>query len=193
MREDSQWTYFQSRLSKILPEEDAFEKIAVINPAEYLGLPSSKEDQGKPNIQRYVAFVAQNKERLRRKSAQWLCAALTATYGDLFDFSDTPQGLGWQRNNQAHVATYKFFRYGKDGHDGYMYPSHYDLRFAGSPGLKLRQLQYWNKEHEDAAIFDKKCAAMARRFDKFLLANGVIYEKDFSCSKSVEKLTQCFR
>jgi predicted TIM-barrel fold metal-dependent hydrolase len=192
LREENHWAYFQAKLSQTSLGQSAFNKIAVDNPADFLGLPKKPDDPGKTNIQRYSDFIARHQGSLKRDAAPWLQAAVKAGYGDTVDLKGSPNAAAWSRNNQAHVATYKFFRYGKDGKEGYMYRFHYEPGFAGSAGLKLRQLQYWNKEHEDAQIFNKKCDAMARRFDSFLINNGVAYENSISAAQAVDQLSEVF-
>ncbi len=101
-------------------------------------------------------------------------------------------GPAWSKNNQAHVATYKFFRFGKTGKTGYMYSIHHDLGFAGSSELKLRQMQYWNKEHEDPAVFGKTWGAHGPGFDKFLTSNGVAYEQGVDKRRALSELSAAF-
>lgn len=193
LREENHWAYFKAKFAETTLKEEAFRRIAEDNPSDFLGLPKDQNDPGKPNIQRYADFIVQHRDRLKRDAAPWLQAAVNAKLDQPLALKGAPVAAGWSRNNQAHVATYKFFRYGRDGEDGFMYRSHYDLRFDGSSGLKLRQLQYWNKEHEDAQIFNRKCAAMARRFDKFLITNGVAYEDSLSTKQAVRELTEVFK
>ncbi|MEJ2156435.1 MAG: amidohydrolase family protein [Desulfobacteraceae bacterium] len=193
LREENHWAYFEAKLAETSLGNQAFKRVAQDNPSDFLGLPKNSDDPGKANIQRYADFIVQNRSHLKRDAAPWLQAAVKAKIGHPIELKGSLVTPGWSRNNQAHVATYKFFRFGRDGEDGFMYRSHYDLRFAGSSGLKLRQMQYWNKEHEDAQIFNRKCAAMARRFDKFLTSNGVAYEGSFSSKQVVKVLTGVFK
>ena len=86
------------------------------------------------------------------------------------------------------MLTYQFLRF-----EVKQVPAqHHPLRFDGSGKLRLRQLGYWLKEHEDAAIFAQRVGENARNLDVFLRHNGAAYEGDYDTGPARERLAALF-
>lgn len=166
LREENFWRYFERRLTA-----DEFAQMTEANPARFLGLPTGNSSLTWA-LDNYVHFVAANSDRCAARPADWLDRAIRRTFGDAVTFDVSQFGPRWSRNNLAHVWLYLHLR------DNQMMPSRRPP-FAEAGGLMLRELQYWTKEHDPPAIFDRKRAALAERIDMIFTHSGAEYESGF--------------
>ena len=174
LTEDSFWRYFESHLT---PAE--FAQIAEKSPRRYLGLPDDDGQGARPNILNHLAFLKRNRTRVGDAPLAWV---LKASPGVTF----TPVRVNprWSPNNRAHVLTFKYFRF-----EAKEIPSQFHAGgFAAAGKLRLRQLTFFRKDHEDAAFFDQRRFADAVNLDVFLRANGGSYEGDLDRDGAVQRI-----
>jgi predicted TIM-barrel fold metal-dependent hydrolase len=170
------WNYFQNKLT---PAE--FRQIATDGPRQFLGLPDDNGSGARPNVARYLAFLNRNRNRVGDMPTAWVRAALP---GVVF----VPERVNprWSPNNRAHVLTFKFFRFDVNQ----IPPQHHNDKFADSGKLRLRQLGYFTKDHEDAATYNKRRRSTAMKMDAFLRTNGATFEGDFEPKAAVDRIDQ---
>jgi len=166
VREDNLWRYFEAQFTTA-----QFKRITETNPVAFLGLPAPDGTGARANIQRHLNWISEHRTDVQRIPAEWVLTAIEATSVTPIRF--TPSGLGpaWSVNNQAHVATWKYLRIAQ------MYPSQQQQSFNDAGSLRLRDLMYWNKEHEAPGIFTNKCRLVASGLHDSLIAAGVRYEE----------------
>ena len=170
------WGYFESRLT---PPE--FARIAEENPREFFGLPDESTGAGmRPNIARHVAYLVAHKDQVGADPAAWLRAVTPGV-----TFVARRARPSWTPNNQAHFYTYRYLR-------DLMTSGYQALGFERSGALRMRQLTYWQKEHESAALFTQRCEANARKLASFCVTNGAVYEGTYTDTSAVERLTEMF-
>ncbi len=170
------WHYFESKLT---PPE--FRKIAEENPRVFFGLPDESTGEGmRPNIQRHVAYLVSHRDRVGAEPAAWLRAVTPGV-----TFVVRRASPSWTPNNQAHFYTYRYLR-------ELMTPGYQALGFERSGALRMRQLTYWQKEHESAAVFAQRCEANARKLASFCVVNGATYEGTYTDTAAVERLIELF-
>lgn len=175
--DQSFWQYFEQTLSA-----ESFAKAAEHAPRIFLGLPDRQGAGMRPNIARHVAFLEDRRDRVGAPPAAWVSTVSGAVY------TPTRANPRWSPNNRAHVFTYKFFR-----HVVKQIPSHHhDLGFAGAGKLRLRQMGYWTKEHEDAALFEQRRVDNAVKLEAYCRTNGAGYEGDYDRDTSIAKLADLF-
>ena len=169
------WRYFEQHLTS-----DEFREITEEAPRRFLGLPAADGTGMLPNIERLLAFLEQNRDRVGAEPATWVRSAIpsvtfTPRLGDPF----------WTPNNSAHFYTYRYLR-------DLMTPSHAQLGFSRSAMLRLRQLTYWQKEHESAVLFKQRTESNARKLTAFCKANGATYEGRYDDDGAVSRLAEIF-
>lgn len=103
-RDDSYRKYFVDHLD----DTALFDKMAVDNPARYLGLPVRGTDMGQ-NMRRYLDFVYNNSSQCRSQPPAWLVAAIAASGRAVPKF----RNADWDFTNPAH--RYLFFHLGRQG------------------------------------------------------------------------------
>jgi predicted TIM-barrel fold metal-dependent hydrolase len=103
-RDDSYRKYFVDHLD----DPALFDKMAVENPARYLGLPVQGAAMGK-NISRYLDHILKNSSKCRSQPPAWLVAAIAASGQEVPKF----RNRDWDHANPAH--RYLFFHLGKKG------------------------------------------------------------------------------
>ncbi len=165
VREDNLWNYFSANFT---PAQ--FDAITQTNPIAYLGMPAADGTGARPNIQRHLAWLAQHRTDVQRIPAGWVIAGTTALTGQPVAFFASALGPAWSVNTPAHVATWQYIRAAQ------MYPSQQQQSFNACGTILLRELMYWNKEHESADIFSDKCKLVAMGLDDALNAAGATYE-----------------
>lgn len=180
VREENFWTYFEERLTG-----SEFKQMAERNPARFLGLPTGNAALSQP-MQNYMHFVARNSTRCAALPAPWLDRAIKRELGEEVMFNVTGFGPRWTRNNLAHAWLFIYLR------DNQMVPSRRPA-FAEAGGLMLRELQYWTKEHDPPAIFDRKCAALAERIDLVFSRSGATYETGYDQQTVRRRLGEAVR
>jgi predicted TIM-barrel fold metal-dependent hydrolase len=179
LQERNFWRYFEQRLTG-----GEFAQMTQTNPAQFLGIPVGNASLSWA-LQNYVHFIADNSDRCASRPAEWLQRAITRQFGDAVTFTVSDFGPRWSRNNLAHVWLFLFLR------DNQMVP---DRRpeFADAGALRLRELQYWTKEHDPPAIFDRKRAALAERIDMLFTASGATYEAGYDRTTARHHLGDAF-
>lgn len=170
------WRYFQARLTA-----HQFEQMSEVAPRQFLGLPRSDGQAARANIKRYARFVAANRSAVGHKPTSWLSRLIETTVGEV-TFTVRRINPHWTRNNEAHFRTHAFFA-GEQ-----MYRRHRALRFDEAGYLRLRQMQYWNKEHEAPAIFRAKCLDLAENFDTHARINGAQGEDGFDATHTINEI-----
>jgi hypothetical protein len=169
------WRYFEQKLTA-----DEFRQITEEAPRRFLGLPAADGTGLQPNIERHLAFLEQNRERVGADPAPWVQAALPTV-----TFTPRTSDPYWTPNNRAHYYTYLYLR-------DLMTASHTELGFARAGALRLRQLTYWNKEHESAVLFKKRVEDNARMLANFCKTNGAQYEGRYKDDSAVPRLAELF-
>lgn len=169
------WRYFEQQLS---PPE--FRQITEEAPQRFLGLPDATGAGMLPNIERHLAFLESVRERVGAEPAPWVLNALPAVA-----FTARTSDPYWTSNNHAHFFTYRYLR-------DLMTPSQVSLGFARSGALRLRQLTYWQKEHESPMLFTQRTEANARKLAAFCKVNGAIYEGAYDDDAAVSRLAALF-
>ena len=169
------WKYFEQHLTA-----GEFRQITEEAPRRFLGLPASDGTGMLANIERHLAFLERNRERVGAEPTEWVRAALpnvvfTARTNDPF----------WTPNNQAHFYTYRYLR-------DLMTASHSALGFVRAGVLRLRQLTYWQKEHESPVLFQQRTEGNARKLAAFCKANGALYEGSYDDDAAVSRLAELF-
>ncbi|HUF30871.1 MAG TPA: amidohydrolase family protein [Gemmatimonadaceae bacterium] len=169
------WRYFEQQLT---PPE--FRQITEEAPQRFLGLPDSTGAGMLPNIERHLAFLESARERVGAEPAPWVSSALPTV-----TFTARTSDPYWTPNNHAHFYTYRYLR-------DLMTPSHVQLGFARSGALRLRQLTYWQKEHESPALFTQRTESNARKLAAFCKVNGAVYEGAYDDDVAVSRLAAVF-
>ena len=169
------WRYFERHLSAA-----EFRQITEEAPRRFLGLPESNGTGMLPNIERHLAYLEQNRERVGTEPAAWVRAALPGV-----TFTPRVSDPFWTPNNQAHFYTYRYVR-------DLMTSSHAQLGFSRSGQLRLRQLTYWQKEHESPTLFQQRTESNARKLASFCKVNGAAYEGTYDDDGAVMRLAEVF-
>jgi predicted TIM-barrel fold metal-dependent hydrolase len=169
------WRYFEHHLTA-----DEFRQITEEAPRRFLGLPAPDGSGILPNIERHLAFLEGNRERVGAEPAPWVRAALPAV-----TFTPRLSDPFWTPNNHAHFYAYRYLR-------DLMTPSHVQLGFSRSGVLRLRQLTYWQKEHESPVLFKQRTESNARKLVAFCKANGASYEGSYDDDGAVSRLAEVF-
>jgi len=166
LREENFWKYYERRFTTA-----EFAKMSEANPARFLGLPVGNARLPWA-LQNYMQLVSENSDRCASRPAEWLQRAITRQFGDTIEFQVSDFGPRWSRNNLAHAWLFMFLR------DNQMVPSRRP-KFAEAGALMLRELQYWTKEHDPPAIFERKRAALAERIDIIFTESGAKHEAGY--------------
>jgi predicted TIM-barrel fold metal-dependent hydrolase len=174
IREDNHWRYFQSKFTVT-----QLRLIAESNPLTFLGLPGVGSAGLTRNIQRHLDWLYTRRNDVSTEPAAWVLRALKQNYGDVV-FTVNALSWRWSPNNEAHFRCWRFFG------NNQMYPHHQKVGFADAGGLLVRQMRYWNKEHEAPEIFQRKCAAVAEHMNAFFLNANAKHENAHS-RKTVER------
>ncbi|HSJ62646.1 MAG TPA: amidohydrolase family protein [Gemmatimonadaceae bacterium] len=169
------WKYFERHLTA-----DEFRQITEEAPRRFLGLPAAAGTGARPNIERHLAFLASQSDRVGAEPSAWVRAALPGVA-----FTPRTHDPFWTPNNQSHFYTFRYLR-------DLMTPSHQQLGFSRCGALRLRQLTYWQKEHEAAVLFAQRTEANARRLAAFCKANGATYEGSYDDDSAVTRLAELF-
>ncbi|MGI8842443.1 MAG: amidohydrolase family protein [Gemmatimonadaceae bacterium] len=169
------WRYFEKQLT---PPE--FRQITEDAPQRFLGLPDATGSGMLPNIERHLAFLESVRERVGAEPAPWVLNALPTVA-----FTARTSDPYWTPNNHAHFFTYRYLR-------DLMTPSHVSLGFSRSGALRLRQLNYWQKEHESPVLFTQRTEANARKLAAFCKVNGAVYEGAYDDDGAVTRLATLF-
>lgn len=180
VREDNLWDYFQTNFSAA-----AFEQITVTNPVAFLGLPKADGTGTRPNIARHLQWLAAHRTEISGAPSQWAQNGIRSLIPG--DITFNPQALGprWTLNNTAHHYTWFYLK------EKQMYPTEAALSFSDAGLVRVRQLQYWNKEHEAPEIFVAKCAAVARGLHQYL-AKFARYEEGVDPASAIETFEKLF-
>ncbi len=170
------WRYFQARLTA-----HQFVQMSEVTPRQFLGLPRSDGQGARPNIKRYAHFIAAHSGAVGHKPSPWLAQLIEATVGGV-TFTVQRVNPHWSRNNEAHFRAHAFFA------SEQMYRRHRALRFDEAGYLRLRQMQYWNKEHEAPSIFREKCLDLAENVDTHVRINGATGENGASATHTINEI-----
>lgn len=183
LREDNQWDYFASALTK--PQ---FEQMAVKNSAEFLGLrPGAQMAEMNPTFRKYVANVSRQLNRLQTYPADWLAKAILSQNPAAVFPSAKLKKTTWNMNNKAHLYCWKFFRKTQ------MFDFQRKHTFEEAGDMLLRQFKYWNKEHESSELHEGKIVTVATELDKALLKIGADYETGFKQNKARDRLRETLK
>ncbi len=184
LREDNHWRYWQSQFS-----EEEFRQIAEVNAARFLGLPDAAGAGAQPNIERHLEFIYAKRYELESIPAPWVAAAVRQTRGGNVSFEANSLGGRWSKNNEAHYWVWQFWR-------GLMRPEHENLPFTECGGLLMRQMVFWNKEHEASEIFEAKCMEQAENMNTFFLDErnaGAAFEREVDRRKAEAAMCEVIR
>jgi predicted TIM-barrel fold metal-dependent hydrolase len=173
VREDNLWRYFETRFTTA-----QLKRITETNPVAYLGLPGSKGNGARPNILRYLNWLVERHADVLRMPSEWALTAIEAVIAPGTTFTPSALGPSWSANNQAHIAAWQYLRAEQ------MYPSQQEKSFNDCGTIRLRELMYWNKEHESPEIFANKRELVAADLDDALRRAGVAYEKNKTSSSA---------
>ena len=174
--EEPYWRYFMDHL-----DADELRKIMEVAPARFLGLPVNGSAPRK-NIQRHIAWLEARATLVGDAPTSWVTS--------LTDVQFTPVRVNphWSLNNRAHVFLYKFLRY-----EVKQIPKDLvAIGFEGAGKVRLRQLGYFTKDHEPAAMFENRCRENAVNLDLFLRNNGAAYEGDYTRQSAVDGVRMVF-
>jgi predicted TIM-barrel fold metal-dependent hydrolase len=161
LREDNHWRYWQAKLS-----DADFTQIAETNPAAFLGLPNAGGAGATRNITRYLDFLCLKRFELEAELPAWALKAIKRAYGENVTVMVNPFGSRWSPNNEAHYWVWQYWR-------TQMWPQQQGLKFLECGGLLMRQMMFWNKEHEAPEIFQRKVMEQAENMNTtFLDAKG---------------------
>jgi predicted TIM-barrel fold metal-dependent hydrolase len=161
--------WFTSRLT---PAECA--QVMEDAPRRFLGLPDAHGAGMRPNIRRFVDFLA-TQPAVGDDPPAWLRQAA----GGPFTVRHTDPL--WTPNNHAHMLAWRFFQRHMSAAQKTM-----DFRTAGQ--LRLRQLAYWNKEHVTAHVFRKDCRAVALALGSLAKGSGGAFEGGYDDARAVDAL-----
>lgn len=149
---EAYWRYFNSKLG-----DAAFTRIAEENPRRFLGLGAADgSEEMAANMVRHLDYLAANRRWVGAVPPAWVTTALQERRPDPVTFRVSRYGGEWTPNNEAHVRTYRFF-----GNEQ-MFATHRELKFEACGQLYMRQMKYWNREHEGAGVAQRKASAVAR-------------------------------
>jgi hypothetical protein len=177
LREENYWNYFERQLTAA-----EFEKMAGTNARAYLGL-RGEAPAPKKNIENYVRFIYGAKHRMIRSASAWVKDDVKTFFGPTATLPDPGLGPQWTWNNEAHARTWSIMK-------DQMRPADRNLEFADAGRLRLRQMQYWNKEFEDSSIWAQKLAAMAENIDSGCRANKAVFEVGYDVNKALGELKE---
>jgi predicted TIM-barrel fold metal-dependent hydrolase len=179
VRDDNFWKYFEDKFSA-----DDWEQITEINPRAFLGLPKDDGTAARPNIQRHVNWLIAHKNDVQCLPAAWALQAANVAAGAPVEFVATALGPKWSGTNPAHVAVWRYL-------GNYEFrPPEQALTFEDAGSVKLRQLKYWNVEHESPDISLNKRRLVADGLHRALLASGVQIEPAFTAVSAEEALIE---
>lgn len=181
LREENYWAYFTERLSA-----PALRRLTEANPARFLGFGPGAALSWP--LERYVEVVAEQAPKVEARPAPWLLEAVRARFGDAVTFDVSDFGPAWTANNEAHFRVYRVLR-----RQQFFSHQRERLRFAEAGAVRVRELQYWNKEHEAPALFQRKAEALAEQLDVYFRANGADYEAGVDRAAAVRRLAEAFR
>ena len=174
--EEPYWRYFMEHLG-----DDQLRAIMETAPSRFLGLPVDGAPPRR-NIERHVAWLEARANQVGAEPAPWVAGLSGAR------FSPTRANPRWSPNNRAHVHLFQFLRFEvkqipKDFHP---------LGFDGAGRVRLRQLGYFTRDHEPAALFENRCKENAVNLDAFLRNAGAAYEGDHGRESAVGQLKGMF-
>jgi predicted TIM-barrel fold metal-dependent hydrolase len=169
------WKYFELHLTAA-----EFQQITEEAPRRFLGLPGPDGTGALPNIERHLAYLEANRDRVGAEPSAWVRAALPGVA-----FTPRVNDPFWTPNNHAHFYTFRYLR-------DLMTPSHAQLGFTRAGPLRLRQLTYWQKEHESPVLFQQRTEANARKLAAFCKVNGALYEGSYDDDAAVARLAELF-
>jgi hypothetical protein len=161
-----------------------FAKITEKNPAEYLGM-GNENRTASENIENYVRYIYSQANNIERKASPWLSKEVKTLFGHATTLPVPDLGSKWAWNNDAHFYTYSFMK-------KRMRKSHQKLDFKAAGRLRMRQMQYWDKEFAAISIWEKKLMDMSEKLESFCRANGAEPEKGFNPAKAEKELREAF-
>lgn len=173
MADDSFWQYFVAKLPA-----PVFQQMAGEAPRRFLGLPMADGTGIRPNMQRFVDFIASHRDAVGAEPTPWLRAAAGGTFAVL------PSIPGWNPKNHAHFYTYSYAL-------RVMTPADTHLGFPKSADLPLRRLTYWIGGPGSLG-FDTRCEGNALKLAAFCKAAGAVYEGEYDDDSAVEQLANVF-
>jgi amidohydrolase family protein len=176
LADEHYWQYFAARLS-----DAEFQWITEDTPRLFLGLPNDTGIGERANMRRFVSFVVENRDRLGAEPTRWV-RQLVGRFHGAITFSVSRTDAGWSPNNEAHYQTFRFFRREQ------LAGEHERMVFEETKHLRLRQMLYWNREHDGADIFQRKCYMLAEHLDEFFRKRGAADEEGSDRSRAVAKL-----
>lgn len=175
--EEAYWRYYMDHLTAA--EQRLIMETA---PSRFLGLPVDGLS-ARRNIERHVAWLEARANQVGAEPVAWV-TALTDVH-----FTPTRSNPRWTANNRAHVHLYQFLRF-----ETKQIPKDLQsLQFEQSGKLRLRQLGYFTKEHEPAAMFENRCRENAVNVDAFFRNAGAAYEGEYTQQSAIEKLKGLFK
>ena len=179
LKEESFWNYFEKRFS-----EPEFLQMVDRNAREFLGLrkPEAAPEQ---NITNYFRFLYSSRDRIESKPAAWVEQEIKVIFGEAATMPEPGLGTRWAWGNRVHARTWIFMK-------EQMRPEDKGLSFEEAGKLRLRQMQYWNREFEDKSIWDQKRAAMAENLDSAFWANKAHYGYGYDEGKALGLLEEVF-
>jgi hypothetical protein len=127
----------------------------------------------RPNIARYVEFM-KAQPSVGADPADWL-RAVAGT-----GFTVRRGAAGWSPNNFAHRLTHSFLK-------RHMGATHKGLEFEKAAPLRLRQLNYWNKEHVSESVFRNDCRAVAIALASACAGSGATFEGTYDANSAVDR------
>ena len=133
----------------------------------------------------YIRYIYFQRKNIERKAAPWLTEEVKALFGSSATLPVPDLGTKWAWNNDAHFYTYAFMK-------GWMRKSHKQRPFKSVGRLRMRQMQYWNKESEPINNWKQKLMDVSEQMDSFCRANGADYEKGFDTAKAENQLKDAF-
>lgn len=179
LKEKNHWKFFKDNLN-----DNVFYKMAEENPVEYLGI-RNKMRSPSENIENYVRYVYSQRKNIERKVAPWVTKEVKILFGSSATMPVPDLGSKWAWNNDAHFYTYSFIK-------DWMRKSHKKLSFKSAGRLRMRQMQYWNREFESISIWKQKLMDLSEQLDSFCRANGADYEPSFDTARAENQLKNAF-
>ncbi len=179
LQEKHHWHYFEERFS-----DQEFAAIAEDNPRRFLGI-GIDDGVSTENIQSYVRFIYQNRTRLEHRVPDWIHAEIRHIYGDQVNLPPPTLGTRWSWNNHAHFRTYRFMK-------DQLRVEHADFKFRDTGRLRMRQMQYWNKEFCDPGMWRRTLLDLSERLTIECEANQGNFEPGYDRQKSIDTFSRAF-
>lgn len=176
-RDDSFREYFLSRLGR-----DYFDRIAVVNPARFLGLPDQEGRMG-ANLARYMDFICENHRLCRSEPADWLAAAIVRSGRPLPEFRYSKHGPRWSWNNQAHTFLYQVLC-----EDGQIDDCRDWAAFDRIGDMPIHSLSFYPRAPVSAITLDELLKAFAHSLDKSFRDVMDGYEPGFDPQRAMAEI-----